>query len=97
MPTFSTASQKYALDLNVELNHSTVKRLEKYTIHYQKTNKKIKIKKTPQKAYSNFFNLSSSPKVNCKLFMQDKIFLTLHCLSWSCLKAKSPAKLVQLF
>lgn len=42
MSTFNTVTQKYALDLNVELNHSTVKRLEKYTVHYQKTNKKIK-------------------------------------------------------
>lgn len=35
----------------------------------------------------------STANFSCKI----KIFLTLHCLSWSCLKAKFSAKLVQLF
>lgn len=67
MPTFSTASQKYALDLNVELNHSTVKRLEKYTVHYQKTNKKIKIKKT-HKRHIPIFLSQFQPKSQLQTF-----------------------------
>jgi len=45
---FITVTHKYMLDLNVELNHDTVKTLEKYTVHL----KKKKQKKPHLKAYA---------------------------------------------
>lgn len=56
----------------------------------------ITFKKKIIKGIFQFWPLTSSPE-DCKLYMQDKIFLTLHCLSWSCLKAKFSAKLIQIF
>lgn len=60
--------------------HGTLKKKNTSKIHNQ-----------PCKGTFEFWPLTSSPKDNCKIHMQDKIFLTLHCLSRSCLKAKFSA------
>lgn len=64
-----------------------VQTLEKYTAHLERKATGI----VP------FWPLTLSPKVDCKLHMQDKILITLHCLSWSCSKAEFSAKFVQIF